>query len=124
MHIIFADIDECQLQLDGCQQGCTNTAGSYTCSCQAGFELNADGFTCNGNALTGPRTHNMLLYAAFPVLQPCEANSIPCANGQCAVVNGAGTCVCNNGYSLDNGGQGCSGINTHTHTPTGISSAN
>ena len=53
----FADADECRLDiaactcdgLTGCTPVCTdNPAGSYTCGCSVGFELDADGFTCIG----------------------------------------------------------------------------
>ena len=30
---------------------CTNTPGSYACSCWTGYTLNADGKGCTGNAL-------------------------------------------------------------------------
>ena len=47
---------------------------------------------------------------ALPVMEPCLTNSIPCENGQCALVNGAPTCACNSGYSLNSNDQGCLGI--------------
>ncbi len=43
-----ADINECVLQLDGCQHICTNNDGGYDCSCNMGFELDMDGLTCSG----------------------------------------------------------------------------
>ena len=51
-NVLFSDIDECTANTDNCDDtngGCTNTAGSFTCSCNAGFNLEADGFTCTGN---------------------------------------------------------------------------
>ena len=42
------EIDECAHGTDRCQQGCTNTAGSYTCSCNEGYSLSSNGYTCNG----------------------------------------------------------------------------
>ena len=39
------DINECNNELT-CQHGCTNLAGSYTCSCPKGYRLNIDGRTC------------------------------------------------------------------------------
>ena len=45
------DIDECTMDTDGCAQTCTNEpAGSFTCSCDAGYNLNADGKTCDGRS--------------------------------------------------------------------------
>ena len=40
------DIDECLLS--PCNHTCTNTAGSFQCSCNDGYELDDDGRTCNG----------------------------------------------------------------------------
>ena len=44
----YADIDECAEGTDRCSQNCHNTIGSYTCSCNTGYRLNADGVTCDG----------------------------------------------------------------------------
>ena len=43
-----SDINECEEQTDRCTQDCTNSAGSYTCSCDSGYRLQSDGFSCNG----------------------------------------------------------------------------
>ena len=43
------DIDECALALDNCDDNaeCTNTAGSYYCSCiDPYFDFNGDGTDC------------------------------------------------------------------------------
>ena len=42
------DIDECSSNNGGCAQVCTNDPGSYTCGCNPGYELDGDGFSCNG----------------------------------------------------------------------------
>ena len=44
----FLDIDECSINNEGCDQVCTNTNGSYMCSCNDGYMLNDDGLTCDG----------------------------------------------------------------------------
>ena len=42
------DVDECDSPNHPCGQICTNTIGSYNCSCRAGFEKNSeDPNTCN-----------------------------------------------------------------------------
>ena len=47
--VLFSlDNDECGLGIDNCVQICTNTAGSFYCGCNTGFQLNSDGATCNG----------------------------------------------------------------------------
>ena len=50
----MADIDECATNQDDCDANavCTNTLGSYLCSCGAGFTLNnTDGAVmCDGES--------------------------------------------------------------------------
>ena len=47
-----SDTDECDIDLDDCDQNCTNILGSYVCSCITGYELDLDGHTCNGTRNT------------------------------------------------------------------------
>ncbi|KAI8507142.1 hypothetical protein Bbelb_155810 [Branchiostoma belcheri] len=42
------DVDECVAGNGGCEQFCTNTIGSFNCSCATGFTLNVDQITCSG----------------------------------------------------------------------------
>ncbi|KAL4447912.1 hypothetical protein ABPG75_005131 [Micractinium tetrahymenae] len=53
-----ADIDECALHIDGCDQICVNTQGSYRCACNKGYTLHggqgAPGM-CIPNSLTSSR---------------------------------------------------------------------
>lgn len=46
--IFSLDINECDEGIDGCHQICTNTNGSFECSCQPEFVLQSDQSTCNG----------------------------------------------------------------------------
>ena len=43
-----SDIDECTAGTHNCQQQCTNTPGSFTCGCNTGYELLANGYQCQG----------------------------------------------------------------------------
>ena len=47
------DIDECDEDTDGCAQTCTNTNGSYVCSCdlESGYRLALDNYGCSGECL-------------------------------------------------------------------------
>ena len=46
--LIYTDIDECSDNSDGCSQICTNTGGSFTCSCRDGYILSSNRKTCLG----------------------------------------------------------------------------
>ena len=48
MIVDFADIDECERGEHNCNQTCSNTLGSFECSCTAGYTLQGDGATCAG----------------------------------------------------------------------------
>ena len=47
------DIDECAeaKEVNGCDQICGNTPGSFVCSCNPGFELNINRKSCDGKAI-------------------------------------------------------------------------
>ena len=44
---LLLDINECSM-FNPCEQVCTNTNGSYQCSCRNGFSLKSDNSTCQG----------------------------------------------------------------------------
>ena len=50
-NFISKDKDECALANSGCQHTCTNTYGSYKCSCYSGYQLKPDGLTCQGKIM-------------------------------------------------------------------------
>ena len=52
VNILLTDIDECLTDNGGCGQVCTNTAGSFVCSCNQGFTLASDGRNCTGKLHT------------------------------------------------------------------------
>ena len=41
-------MNECLDNNGGCDHNCTNTMGSFVCSCQAGYDLDSDGLACIG----------------------------------------------------------------------------
>ena len=44
----YSDINECLSDNGGCHHNCHDSDGSYTCSCNNGYQLNSDGRTCEG----------------------------------------------------------------------------
>ena len=47
----YVDVNECSSGGAGCAHLCTNTEGSYSCSCRIGFQLNSDQRTCSGKGM-------------------------------------------------------------------------
>ena len=45
--ILYTDVDECDVD-DACSHNCTNTNGSFVCSCNSGYALDSDSRTCIG----------------------------------------------------------------------------
>ena len=56
---VCVDIDECAENSSNCTQNCTNTVGSFTCSCGSGFTLGNDRRTCQG--MQGFHDDNIML---------------------------------------------------------------
>ena len=48
MNALFIDINECVEDAYSCAQICADTDGSYTCSCEAGYNLASDRHGCDG----------------------------------------------------------------------------
>ena len=46
------DINECATNNGSCDHICTNTNGSYTCSCYDGYSLLTNGYSCSGKHAT------------------------------------------------------------------------
>ena len=47
--LLSVDINECASDAaNNCQQVCHNSEGSYTCECNSGYELEENGYTCEG----------------------------------------------------------------------------
>ena len=47
-YVLILDINECLDHNGGCNHMCINTPGSYYCSCNSGYELQADKHNCTG----------------------------------------------------------------------------
>ena len=63
--LILTDINECELETYPCSlnANCTDTDGSFNCTCREGFE--GDGFNCTGRRL---HKHCLLLWWLFNAL--------------------------------------------------------
>merc|ERR1712083_101457 len=75
------DVDECSVRNGGCQHECTNTEGSFVCSCRDGYNLNTNTRSCDD-------------------VDECAADSNPCAAGElCANTHGGYYCLNINGVA-------------------------
>ena len=45
------DINECDTTNGRCEHSCTNTIGSFICSCDTGYQLDGNGLSCSGEGL-------------------------------------------------------------------------
>ena len=74
------DINECALHRGkgDCDHMCTNSAGSFKCSCHAGYVLSIDGLTCQD-------------------IDECAVNNGGC-NYKCINTAGNYSCACNDGF--------------------------
>ena len=49
LNLLFSlDFDECATDNGGCNRTCTNTEGSFECSCDTGYTLATDNLNCGG----------------------------------------------------------------------------
>jgi len=63
------DINECSVNNGGCDHTCTNTKGSYKCSCNTSYVLAADNMKCNVDSCTGYTTqepHGSIATNGYP----------------------------------------------------------
>ena len=50
--LFVIDVDECSMTESPCSQDCSNTDGSFVCSCTNGYTLDSDGRACIGKQVT------------------------------------------------------------------------
>ncbi|KAH9523898.1 hypothetical protein Btru_047351 [Bulinus truncatus] len=136
------DINECitdVLNLCTNKNGCTNTNGSYTCTCQTGSKLDNDGRTCIacsgetwglecanscscglGSDRCDPKT-GCICKAGFTGIlcdqdiDECKSGVLRCtAKEKCINTPGSASCVCLDGYKKVNGE--CQDLNECSNT--------
>ncbi|KAK2171616.1 hypothetical protein NP493_1050g00004 [Ridgeia piscesae] len=128
---ICLHIDECTEHTSGCEQNCTNSVGSFQCSCNDGYTLDKDGRSCNMSKKLdseckklkceyGCREEGAGSFVCF-----CQSGYVLSADkttcedvDECAEKNGGCVhtcsnfvggfnCSCNDGFQLMNDKKGC-----------------
>lgn len=119
--LVFSDVDECELNTDGCDNMCTNTVGSFECSCRSGFQLSPNGRTCLGRWEDRPALKQHTSSSSFtspPSLPPSLPDTDECVvdMGGCSQAcsnnpPGSFSCVCRSGFTLASDGVSCTDVN-------------
>ncbi|KAL8617491.1 hypothetical protein ACOMHN_062702 [Nucella lapillus] len=131
------DIDECRSQPALCQQLCTNTMGSYQCSCKTGYRTHAANASlctdidecqenthgCQHQCVNTEGSYQCSCFSGFTlnttdlhtcvresVADPCTAVSPPCAYA-CKNESGVVQCLCPSGYGLAADHRTCEDVN-------------
>ena len=101
--IINVDINECNTNNGGCDTTCTNTVGSYECSCNTGYELNNDLHHCDGKKM-----YSIIDFKLLIEINECDRGTDLCEH-TCTNTAGSYYCSCNTGYYLETNNYNCSG---------------
>ena len=106
------DIDECELENANCSinANCTDTFGSFECTCNSGFE--GDGVNCTSKSNSENFffvSNNLMFFCLFLDINECASDRLnDCdENARCIDTIGSYNCTCNSGYEGD--GFGCTG---------------
>ena len=103
-----SDVDECNTGNGDCEQMCTNTIGSFYCSCGTGYQLDLNGLNCSGKQYSAFTNSRMCTFDASKLphsnadINECVIDEDNChGNASCTNTEGSFTCSCNPGYTGD-----------------------
>ncbi|KAK2163997.1 hypothetical protein NP493_1438g00012 [Ridgeia piscesae] len=97
------DIDECAEQTSGCEQNCTNSVGSFQCSCNDGYTLEKDNTSCD-----------------ISKRLDVECKKLTCEYGCREEGAGSFVCFCQSGYVLSADKTTCEGKQMQTWMFKGV----
>ena len=103
------DINECANDSGGCSHICTNTEGSFECSCRDGYILDTDRRHCSGM-----HSNTILYYNFSPDINECDESNGGCSH-YCINTEGSFECFCRDGYILVSDGKNCLGAKSDFH---------
>ena len=104
-------MNECTNGADWCHDDatCNNTEGSYTCTCNPGY--NGNGFCCISKLyllIISQMQQTQHVVFIFLDINECLINNGGCQH-HCHDSDGSYTCSCSNGYQLNSDGHTCDG---------------
>ncbi|XP_078670378.1 uncharacterized protein LOC144910800 isoform X2 [Branchiostoma floridae x Branchiostoma belcheri] len=109
------DINECETNNGGCEQICTNTIGSFECSCRENFVLANDSLSCNADLPCYWQENRDIFGNCFPV--DCDRGiynqSDQCGDGVCCATGDKIQC-CDDINECETNNGGCEQICTNT----------
>ncbi len=105
---MHSDVNECSTSNGGCDGQCTNTQGSYTCSCGSGYVLGSNTHSCYGELYQIPKQTYEMIITVYPDVNECSTSNGGC-DGQCTNTKGSYTCSCESGYVLGSNAHSCDG---------------
>ena len=105
----WADINECEEEIDKCVHICHNNNGSYYCSCNNGFIIDTDGYSCDGNFHSVlPYNNRSHVVVVLLDIDECSDGIHSCEQ-VCNNSHGTYNCLCFNGYELTSDNFTCHG---------------
>jgi hypothetical protein len=122
-HSLLTDVNECFEGQHNCDQQantvCSNTLGSYTCDCQAGYGLS--GRVCTGTVyVISNLLANQILFNPTPYIDINECVVDNVCDHSCTNTEGSFTCDCRSGFSKTLNEIGCLGKNNCTYVIVSI----
>lgn len=108
----YLDVNECEIGNGGCDHECTNSQGSFECTCRTGYLLAADNATCLGKGF-----QEMYRFVYHDCVYVCTTHAdvdecsteMPCSQ-TCTNLPGEFRCDCLEGYVLKEDKLTCAGM--------------
>ena len=113
--LCFVSDDECATNICDSNAKCTNTPGSYICTCNHGYR--GKGVTCDGKYVHLESMDGYYVFCVYADIDECVTTNNCDSNAAYANTPGIYTCICNHGYN--GSGITCNGKYVHLESIDG-----